>query len=177
MFKTSYVSTIDGLKEARDIMKRIYDENPKHWPHGLTPEHFDGGLYLVREKRSSAPVGFAGWQERNEVTPLEKSARSMTLGDKVAGMFGMRLVKIGYYSIGILPEHRRNHFAKEAIARLIAQKSAGVDRVRAMIVSGNSPSIGLARQLGVDTEIKRASLLLPHFGFTCQKTPEPLRLR
>lgn len=182
MFKVAYVSTIDGLKEARGIMQRIYDENPKHWPHGLTPEHFDGGLYLIREKRSSAPVGFCGWQERRAVRALYKDefkyagAPREPEFDRMAKSMGVRITKVGYYSIGILPEHRRNHFAKEAIAKLIAQKAAGVDQVRAMIVDGNTPSIGLANRLGVDAEIKKASLLLPHFGFACQRTPEPLRL-
>jgi RimJ/RimL family protein N-acetyltransferase len=182
MFKIAYVSSVDGLKEARDIMQRIYDENPKHWPHGLSPEHFDGGVYLIREKRSNKACGFAGWQERREVKVLEpgksKTAGSKDpLSDMFGRMFGASITKVGYYSIGILPEHRRNHYAKEALSKLIAHKSAGVDRVRAMIVAGNSPSIGLARRLGVDTEIKRASLLFPHFGFTCQQAPQPLRLQ
>src|SRR4029077_11951823 len=118
MFKISRVSTVNGLQDAEHIMRRIYDEAPDHWPYGLSTRHFDGGLYLVREKHSSAPAGFVGWQERHELEPSrpETGARA-------------RLVKVGYYSIGILPEYRRNGYAREAVSKLIQMKSAGVDRV------------------------------------------------
>ena len=55
-----------SLKEAKDILRDIYDENPSHWPHGLYPEQMDGGLFLVREASTTEPVGFVGWQERIE---------------------------------------------------------------------------------------------------------------
>lgn len=143
MFKVSAV-TSSSLKEAHDILSRVYEENPKHWPNGLTPFHFDGGLYLVREKQSNTAVGFCGWQER-----LEKP------DNKTASLIPRR-IKIGYYSIGILPEYRQNGFAKSALSKLIAMKSARVDQVRALVVSSNVPSIHLARSLGVDAHIKQA---------------------
>ncbi len=159
MFKVSYVSAVDGLKEARQIMDRIYRENPKHWPNGLTPEHFDGGVYLIREKQSNAAVGFCGWQERNEIKDRggRKTARSKDpVLDRLGDMYGVDAIKVGYYSIGILPEYRRNHFAKEALQKLIAVKSAGVDQVRALIMASNTPSLGLADALGVEKLVKKA---------------------
>jgi RimJ/RimL family protein N-acetyltransferase len=143
MFKVSRVSTLNGLDEACQIMRRIYDENPSHWPNGLSAGHFDGGLYLIREKQSSVPAGFCGWQER-----IEPSKQYPFLQ------------KIGYYSIGILPEYRRNGFAREAVSKIVQLKSAGVDKVRALIMASNNPSLALADDLGVEKVIKLASTSL-----------------
>ena len=140
MFKVAQASTVGDLDTARNIMERIREENPQHWPHGLAAEAYDGGLYLVREKRSNAPAGFAGWQERNE---------------RVQG----KTVRTGYYSIGILPEYRRQGYAKQALTKLIAEKSAGVDRVMAYIVSSNAPSLELAKSLDVPVRLKQAGFL------------------
>jgi len=140
MFKiAAYNSSSKG--EAVAIMDRIYRENPKHWPYGLNPDGFDGGLYLIREKQANASVGFCGWQERNEIR-------------------GSAAIKVGYYSIGILPEFRQNRYAKQALSQLIASKSANVDEVRALIVEDNNASRKLADALGVHTILKRASFLL-----------------
>lgn len=84
---------------------------------------------MVRQASDNSPVGFVGWQERKR-------------GHE----------KIGYYSVGILPQHRKMGFAKEAVRRLIAKKASGVDRVVAMILKGNEKSEGLARNLGVAVE-------------------------
>lgn len=144
MYKTAAVKTASALKDAENIMGAIYRENPRYWPHGLDARHFDGGLYLVREKRSNTPVGFCGWQERIRFQPFPKEA----------GAFGVRPVKTGFYSIGILPGHRGNRYAKSAVARLIAEKAAGVDEVRAFIVAENTPSRALAESLRVPVELK-----------------------
>lgn len=134
MFKIAQADTQTGRKVAAQILEKIRSEEPKHWPNGLTVDHFDGGLYLVTDKQASAPVGFVGWQERNE-----------------------GLTKIGYYAIGILPEHRRNGYASDAVSTLLAKKASRVDQVRAMIVDGNTPSVRLADHLGVPRKmIKRA---------------------
>ena len=85
-----FEKTASGLPDTKNILDAIYNENPSHWPNGLTADHFDGGLYMVRKEASREPVGFVGWQERRE-----------------------GFDKVGYYSIGILPEHRRNGFAKQ----------------------------------------------------------------
>jgi ElaB/YqjD/DUF883 family membrane-anchored ribosome-binding protein len=134
---TDFVKEASALSEATDILGNIYDENPKHWPNGLTADHFDGGLYLIRKSASHEPVGFVGWQERRE---------------------GMD--KIGYYSIGIKPEHRRHGFAKEAISKLVSEKAASVDVVRALVESTNKPSINLASKLsglGIETEVTKSA--------------------
>jgi len=131
----SLVKTASAFSEAEEIMSNIYNENPSHWPNGLTSKHFDGGLYLVRKSASHVPVGFVGWQEREE---------------------GMD--KVGYYSIGILPEHRRRGFAKEAITKILSEKAAGVDVVKALISHTNKPSIELAKNIdGVETQITKAA--------------------
>ena len=126
----------DSLAQTRAIMDTIYQENPSHWPHGVSPEMCDGGCWLVREASSQAPVGFAGWQERNE---------------------GFK--KIGYYAIGILPEWRNQGLARQAVRQVIGAKSAGVAEVRAYIVPGNVPSENLAHSLGVPV-VKMAGMAL-----------------
>lgn len=134
MFKVALANTSSSLAEAGQILEQIRSENPKHWPHGLTVGHFDGGLYLVRDKQANAAVGFVGWQERQE-----------------------GLTKVGYYAIGILPEHRQQGFARDAVATMLAKKAHGVDQVRAAIVEGNTPSVRLADGLGVARKmIKKA---------------------
>lgn len=137
MFKFAACTDPQSLREARCIMESVRSENPKHWPNGLTPQHFDAGLYLVREKQASTPVGFVGFQIRRE---------------RDQG----KLLKTGYYSVGILPEWRNNGFAKSAVSQLIALKSASVDRVRALVVSSNAPSLALADALGVEKLVKKA---------------------
>ncbi len=149
MFKTARVDSLSSLQEAQGILKRIYEEQPKYWPYGLSSENFDAGLYLIREKQANQPVGFCGFQIRNDYEPTHFIP---------GGGQAMRLVKTGYYSIGILPAYRQNGFAKAAVAQLIRAKSATVDRVKALIVAGNQPSLGLARSLGVPALVKSASL-------------------
>tara|TARA_B100000035_G_scaffold297999_1_gene291316 strand:- start:3427 stop:4878 length:1452 start_codon:yes stop_codon:yes gene_type:complete len=132
---TDFVKSASSLSEAQNILSDIYNENPSHWPNGLTSQHFDGGLYLIRKSASHEPVGFVGWQERLE---------------------GMD--KVGYYSIGIKPEHRRLGFAKEAVTKLLSEKSASVDVVKALVESTNKPSIALASKLdNVHTEITKSA--------------------
>lgn len=115
----------------------VQKERPESWPHGIGFHLFDKSanenVYLVRHKQSSVPVGFVGWQERKE-----------------AGQ------RVGYYSVGIMPEFRGQHFAKEALTKLIRIKSAGVDAVKALVQKDNAASIGLAESIGVPV-IKCAS--------------------
>lgn len=132
---TDFVKSASSLSEAQTILSDIYNENPSHWPNGLTSQHFDGGLYLIRKSASHEPVGFVGWQERLE---------------------GMD--KVGYYSIGIKPEYRRLGFAKEAVTKLLSEKSASVDVVKALVESTNKPSIALASKLdNVHTEVTKSA--------------------
>jgi RimJ/RimL family protein N-acetyltransferase len=110
-------------------MKQIYDEDPSYWPHGLDINGFDGGAYLVRQASTGRPVGFVGWQERNE-----------------------DFKKVGSYAVGILPEFRGNGMAKKAISNLLREKSAGVDKVKACVCPHNKPSLSLAEALGVPVQ-------------------------
>lgn len=132
-FTYQQVKSAAALDDAEEIMSEVYNEAPQHWTNGLTKEHFDGGLYLVRKEASGDPVGFVGWQERQE---------------------GLR--KIGYYSVGIRPQYRRQGLAKEALTQLISMKSANVDEVRALVEKTNKPSQALAENLGV--KLKLATL-------------------
>lgn len=118
------------LETCCNIMERIHGENPQHWPFGLHKDMLQpGGLYLVKDATSKQPAGFVGWQEFREGA-----------------------VKVGYYSIGILPEFRQRGLAKSAVRQLLAEKAAGVDEVRAMIHRSNLPSLQLADSLGVPVE-------------------------
>lgn len=129
MFKCAAVDTT-SLGEADAILRRIYTENPDYWPNGLSVGHFDGGLWLVREKSSSTPIGFVGWQERPEQTRRGR-------------------IKVGYYSIGVLPAYRGNGYAREAVGKLLGMKSASVDEVRALVKQHNQPSLRLAASLRI----------------------------
>jgi hypothetical protein len=57
--------------------------------------------------------------------------------------------KVGFYSIGILPEYRNNGYAKQAVAKLISIKAANVDRVQALVMKHNKPSLALAEALHI----------------------------
>lgn len=143
MYKVSSVNSYNRTA-LKNVMDKIYNENPEYWPHGLDINTHDGGVYLVMEKQSNYPVGFVGWQERRKDV------------DK----------KVGYYTIGILPEYRGQGFAKEAVSKLIAEKSSGVDEVRAYIVDTNTPSRKLAESLNVSVELKKSGSALIQSGLT-----------
>lgn len=111
--------------EVQDVMNRIYNEEPSYWPYGLNiPGHHD--VYAIRDKQTEKIAGFVGWQE------IKRNGKT-----------------VGSYSIGILPEYRGKGFAKEAVAKILLEKSAGVDSVCAYVMSHNSPSKKLAASLGV----------------------------
>lgn len=112
-------------EEAESIMHAVRDENPKWWPYGWETSGHES-LYVIKAASTGQPVGVVGWQE-----------------------FQRGKQRIGSYAIGILPEYRGSGFAKEAVARVIREKSAHVDQVRSYIVRGNSPSVKLAESLGV----------------------------
>jgi hypothetical protein len=120
---------LESRRECEGIMKKIYDENPSYWPYGLDVSSHDGGLYMIREASTHKPIGFTGWQEREE-------------GPN----------RVGYYSIGILPEYRNNGYAKQAVAKLITIKSANVDCVKALVMKHNTPSLALADALHIPVE-------------------------
>lgn len=114
-----------GREEVRDIMRRIYNEDPSYWPYGLSITGHDA-VYLIRDNMTKAAAGFVGWQQRRESGKL-----------------------VGSYSIGILPEYRNKGFAKEAVAKIIREKAAGVDEVRSYVMPHNSRSKGLADTLHI----------------------------
>ena len=126
-------SSDQTLSTAKSLLQKIYEEDPSYWPDGLSVGMFTSDpsaeLHLVLDKKSSVPAGFVGWYERNR-----------------------GLHKVGYYSIGILPEHRGKGLAKEAIKKVIQTRAPGVDEVRAMICPHNSSSRILADRLGIRVE-------------------------
>lgn len=121
------VKEASSMDEARELMGRIYQENPSYWPYGLSTTSWNGGLWLIRDAGTQKAAGFVGWQEFNE-------------GGK----------RVGYYGIGMLPEFRKKGYAAEAVAKIIQEKRASVDAVRAFIMPHNGPSHALARTLGVE---------------------------
>ena len=115
-------------------MEKVRREDPSYWPYGLDMKNHiaaGGNVYMIRSASTREPVGFTGWQEFQE-----KAASGAP-------------IKVGYYSIGILPEFRNNGFAKAAVAQLLKVKAASVDQVKAFIVPHNAPSHRLAESLGV----------------------------
>lgn len=126
----------DARAQAQEILGRIHNENPTYWPYGLDLGQFDGGLYLINKSASTDPVGFVGWQERDEDGK-----------------------HIGYYAIGVLPEHRHKGFAKAAVTSLLREKAASVDEVRALVMSHNEPSKALARSCAGVTLIEKLAAI------------------
>jgi len=124
--ETATSINLEARRECEDIMKKIYEENPSFWPYGLDMAAHDGGVYMIREASTKKPIGFTGWQERMDGT-----------------------TKVGFYSIGILPEYRHNGYAKQAVAKLISIKAANVDRVQALVMKHNKPSLALADALHI----------------------------
>ncbi len=115
-------------------MERIHREEPSYWPYGLATSQFNGGLYLVKESATTAPVGFVGWQRFEE-----------------------RGKNVGYYAVGILPAYRERGFAKSAVAQVIREVREHCDDVKAYIMRHNEPSKALARSLSVDIIEKAAT--------------------
>tara|TARA_R110002110_G_scaffold8326_7_gene41881 strand:- start:3875 stop:5857 length:1983 start_codon:yes stop_codon:yes gene_type:complete len=114
------------LPIAESIMRRIHDEDPSYWPHGLSTDQFNGGLYLMQKAANSEPVGFVGWQNFDE---------------------GGR--KVGYYAVGVLPAYRQQGFAKQAVSQVIREIGHSCDEVKAMVMKHNEPSKALARSLRI----------------------------
>lgn len=132
---TKLAADNDTLKIAGELLRQVHDEEPSFWPNGLRADQFDGGLWLVSKSAAEAPIGFVGWQDRNE-----------------AGR------RVGYYAIGVLPPHRGKGYARSAVSQLLQKKASTVDEVRALVCSHNSPSLALARSLGVTVIEKSAGL-------------------
>lgn len=132
---------LEARRECEGIMQKIYKENPSYWPYGLDMAAHDGGVYMIREASTKKPIGFTGWQERMDGA-----------------------TKVGFYSIGILPEYRNNGYAKQAVAKLISIKAANVDRVQALVMRHNKPSLALADALHIPVikagSVKKAMSLL-----------------
>lgn len=129
------------LPVAESIMRRIHDEDPSFWPYGLDTAQFNGGLYLMQKSASEEPVGFVGWQS------LPEDGRT-----------------IGYYAVGVLPEHRRQGFAKQAVSQVISDIGKHCDEVRALIMEHNEPSKAMARSLRVPILEKLAAHDKKAFG-------------
>lgn len=124
--------------QVDEVLQTIYNENPGFWPHGLSRGQFKSAgdeLHVILDEETSKIAGFVGWQPRDT--------------DKG---------RIGYYSIGVLPEFRGCKIATTAVKELMQKKAGEVDEVGALIMDGNRPSKALARALGVEpTLVKNAS--------------------
>lgn len=111
--------------ELSPILQEIYDSNPEAWPYGLGAEMFDE-IYPIQHEGVNA--GFTAWQRR----------RDPDTGNRV-----------GFYAVGVVPAHQRKGLAHTALRKMIDEKPADIDEVRAFIVPQNKPSLGLAGKLGV----------------------------
>lgn len=112
------------------VMQEVYTERPEFWPYGLTPNHFKSYNPVI-DTDTMKVAGFVGWQELS----AEEGK------------------KVGYYSVGLLPEFRGKGHAYKAVKSLIADKRASVSEVRALIHQDNVPSIKLAERLGVPADV------------------------
>jgi hypothetical protein len=105
-------------------MRQILDEKPEYWPHGLSPNMF-ADTELIKD--GETPAGFLGWQRTRETDGTHT----------------------GWYSVGVLPEHRQRGLAKKSLRGFIDARKGEVDRVRALVVDSNKPSKALADSLGI----------------------------
>lgn len=126
---------LSDYRKLEEIMGTVYSEAPWKWPHGLSIKGHDES-FLIKRSSDDTPVGFVGWQLRKEGH-----------------------LKVGYYSVGVLPEFRGQRSATQAVGELITKKSHEVDKVKALIVEGNSESVGLAKNL--DVEVSMTKLASP----------------
>jgi len=131
--KTAYTINLESRNKCAAMIDRIVKEDPSYWPHGCDLAGFND-LYMVRKAADNEPVGFVGWQLRQE-----------------------KMARVGYYAIGILPEYRKQGFAKDAVAGLLEKCASLVDTVRAFIMPHNGPSHALAESLGVPVIHKMAT--------------------
>lgn len=114
------------------LLSQHYKERPEFWPNGLSVGHFGkDNIFLVKEANTGEAIGWVGWQE------LQEDGK-----------------KVGYYSVGINADKRGRGFGEAAVRSLIEKKSSGVDEVKALVVDGNEPSLGLARKLNIPVEVK-----------------------
>ena len=125
MYKQANVVDHSLMKQAQEIMDTIYNENPKWWPYGLNVEGHDS-VYIIQDNLTKQAAGFVGWQQQY------KDGQ-----------------KIGSYSIGILPEFRNKKLAKEAVAKIIQEKSSEVDKIVSYVCKGNTSSAKLAESLSI----------------------------
>jgi ribosomal protein S18 acetylase RimI-like enzyme len=125
MFDASNLSSAAGLfkRAASTVMQQIVDERPEHWPDGCEPEMFDD-LRLINHAGKLA--GFVGWQSI----------------DTDQG-------KVGFISVGLLPEFRGKGIAKKACQEIIQDNKSKVSTVVAAVESSNAPSLGLVKSLGL----------------------------
>lgn len=117
----------DHAAQLDAVMNSVYKENPTWWPHGLHRKMLDAGAWLVQ--KAGKPAGFVGLQIRQRPEG-----------------------RVGYYSVGVLPEFRGQGLAKTALQRMLAESRDRIDSVRAMIVPGNTPSTRLANSLNIPVE-------------------------
>lgn len=120
---------LDQEKTLDSILKKIYQENPQYFPYGLNRDlysGFDDVLNLVFSEKG-IPIGFAGLQKRID-----------NLGKR-----------IGYYSIGILPEYRGKGFGRSAVKALLEDRKnkESVNGYKALISKTNVPSLSLLNSL------------------------------
>lgn len=125
MYKHAAVIDNSLIKQAQDIMDTIYNENPKWWPYGLNVEGHDS-VYIIHDALTKQAAGFVGWQQQY------KNGETT-----------------GSYTIGILPEFRNKKLAKEAVAKIIQEKSSDVDKIVSYVCPGNINSEKLAKSLAI----------------------------
>lgn len=136
-----YKLSSDKTEELNNVLKAIYEERPDYFPHGLSSTQLTHS-YLVKEPETLKVAGFVGWQ-----TIPENNINN-------------KLVKTGYYVIGILPEYRSRGFAKSAVSQIINKHKNEVDSVKAYIVDGNAPSVALAETLNIPYILKKEASVL-----------------
>lgn len=127
--KNASAADQEAFDEVSNAMKVVYDENPEYWPYGLNIAGHDS-VYAIRDNATEKIAGWVGWQEHYDDNGK----------------------KVGSYSIGILPEYRGKGLAKEAVAKIIMEKVAHVDRVVSYIVPGNKASESLAHSLHIPVD-------------------------
>lgn len=140
------LSNIDLESLLKEVMDKVYNEHPKFWINGLSPEHFSGyNDYVYPLIYNNILIGFIGLQLRNYISEIDEDTPCT------------------YISIAILPEFRGHGIAKKMIAYTLNKHMQEYGKLINPIWTvnqDNKSSLALFKSLSKDDNIKNFNIRL-----------------